>query len=709
MFGLNNIQLSLDGSFWLYLLLGILFTAFSIFIYRYTLPKVSNALKLSLTIIRSLLFALILFLIFEPLLSLTSRTFLKKNTLVFIDNSESISVKDSMQRSETIASLINSLVSKSGLNTKIYSFGKKIDSVSASNPKFTFSEQLTNYSSFLDFFKKNEEAIQSAVIISDGIITEGFDPTYQFEKLQFPIYTVGIGDTTTKRDVEIFNVTHNQFIYAGTKTKIQTVIRQNGFDGKQIRASLFEEGKLIDSKEIQLNSSGVNQFDFSYEPNEGGEKKLSISILPLAGEHTQINNSKTFFVYVLDTKIKAALIAGAPSADVSAIANIIESDKNLRINKFIQVSRERIWDSRNASALDSSSVMFLVDFPSTNTSQQLLNQVITKIETGTPFFISVSSATDFEKLKQLETFLPFYVKSFSQAALQVQAELQISEFVSSFSQIGSAANVWNNLPPVIQSASEILPKPESIIIVKAKVREAILNSPLVVLRSIGNQRSFAVNAGSFWRWSLQAAERSPEFFRIFISEATKWLNLSGTKKQFSITTNKKIYSPGEQIELHAELYDNSFNPVDTAQIALSISHAYSSQNIMMTPKGNGIYTTSFIPEDQGDFQVTASSVSSSSSSTPNTRFSVTSSSIELIDTKMRVDYLKLLANSTNGKYFSSDEVDELIKQLELANKMRDSGAAVKNEYELWNYSWVLITIILLFASEWFLRKRFGMI
>ncbi|MEW6654327.1 MAG: hypothetical protein AB1394_12805, partial [Bacteroidota bacterium] len=183
MFGLNNIQLSLDGSFWLYLLLGILFTAFSIFIYRYTLPKVSNALKLSLTIIRSLLFALILFLIFEPLLSLTSRTFLKKNTLVFIDNSESISVKDSMQRSETIASLINSLVSKSGLNTKIYSFGKKIDSVSASNPKFTFSEQLTNYSSFLDFFKKNEEAIQSAVIISDGIITEGFDPTYQFEKL----------------------------------------------------------------------------------------------------------------------------------------------------------------------------------------------------------------------------------------------------------------------------------------------------------------------------------------------------------------------------------------------------------------------------------------------------------------------------------------------------------------------------------------------
>ncbi|KAF0151731.1 MAG: hypothetical protein FD143_1683 [Ignavibacteria bacterium] len=707
MFGLENIRLSLNGSFWLYLLYGIILTAFSFFVYRYTLPKISGMLKFSLTILRALIFALILFLIFEPLLSLTSRSYTKKNTFVFIDNSESISIKDSLQRSKAILSLAAKLISRTELNVKMYSFGKRIDSVSAHNPKFTFSEQLTNYSSFIDFFKKNDAAIQSAVIISDGIITEGSNPSYYFEKLQFPIFTVGVGDSTTKKDVEIFRVNHNQFIYTGTQTKIQTVIRQNGFDGKQIQANLFEEGKLIDSKEIQLNSSGVNQFDFSYLPKEGGEKKLSISISPLLDEHTQVNNSKTFFVTVLETKAKLALIAGAPSADVSAIANIIESDRNLQVSKYVQISRERIWDSKNVNALDSSSVMFLVDFPSANTSQQLINQVVSKIEAGTPFFISVSSATDFGKLKQLEKFLPFYVKSFTQDVVQAQAEIQTGEFASNFSQIGNAANVWNALPPVFQSTSEILAKPESKVLVKAKVREAILNSPLVLLRSIGSQRSFAINAGNYWRWSLQAAERNPEFFRTFITEIVKWLNLPGTKKQFNISPNKKVYSPGEQVDLTAEVYDNSFNPIDTTQIELSISHARGKQEIVMTPQGSGIYTASFIPDSQGDFQVTASTTSSSS--TAATRFSITSSSIELIDTKMRVEYLKHLANSTNGEYFSIEKADELLKHLEFTHKKKDSAVIVKSEYELWNYSWVLITIILLFAAEWFWRKRLGMI
>ncbi|OGU68587.1 MAG: hypothetical protein A2X62_08350 [Stygiobacter sp. GWC2_38_9] len=92
-----------------------------------------------------------------------------------------------------------------------------------------------------------------------------------------------------------------------------------------------------------------------------------------------------------------------------------------------------------------------------------------------------------------------------------------------------------------------------------------------------------------------------------------------------------------------------------------------------------------------------------------TRFSVIASSLELLDTKMRVDYLKLLANSTNGKYFSIEEQSNLLKNLIDAAKKRDEGILTKSEFELWNYSWMLGAVIFLFGFEWFLRKRFGMI
>ncbi len=707
MLGFENIHISLSGSVF-YFFIGSLFVVFSFFIYKHTIPKVSGGTKVLLSILRSLILILILFLIFEPLLSVSNISKKKKNTYVFIDNSKSISAKDSVRRSRSISELVTRLSNKSELNTKLFSFGKEIDSVSLNNSSFFFTEQLTNYSSFLDFFKKHESTIESALIVSDGIITAGSDPSYQFEKLQFPVFTVGVGDSTTKRDVEISNVSHNQFIYAGTQTIIQALIRHNGFDGRQIRANFFEEDKLIETKDIRLNNSGTNQFDFSYKPLSGGEKKLSVSITPISGEATELNNIKHFFISVLDTKIKISIIAGSPSADLSAISNILETNSSFSVNKFVQISREKRWDNKNLNSLDSSKVLFLVDFPSSNSSPQLLNQVVSKVENGTPFFISISSASDFGKLKQFDKYLPFYTKSATHDALQVQAEVQRNEYVSNFSQISNSTIFWNNLPPVFQSASEIIPKPESKVIVKAKVKDVILNSPLVILRSIGNQRSFCLNAGNYWRWSLQNSEKNVDYFRSFINEIVKWLSVSNTKRQFNVVTNKKIYSPGEQVKITAELYDYSFNPIDTAHISVLITNSKISKELAMTPQNNGIYTAEFIPDSQGDFNVSANAKSISSIQA-KTRFSILSSSLELIDTKMRVEYLKLLANSTSGKYFSINEVDELLTQLENANNKHNSGILVKNEYELWNSIWILFAVIILFAIEWFLRKRLGMI
>lgn len=710
MFGFENIRIALSGSTWLYIILAAILIAFSVFVYRYTLPRISNSSKILLTIIRSFIFALVLFLIFEPILSLTKRTNDENNTLLLIDNSKSISAKDSLKRSQSILKLIKDLNSEESINVKLFSFGNKIDSVSVGQPVLNLDGQSTNFSSLISLLNKHQSYASSAVLVSDGIITEGADPSYQLEKMQIPIFTVGVGDSSTKKDVELFNVSHNQYIYAGAATKILATIRQNGFDGRGVKLSLYEEDLQIESKEILLSNSGNNITDFLYTPKTGGEKKLRIAISPLSGEFNPLNNQKTFFLTVLDTKIKIGLVAGSPSPDVSAVASALESDKNIKINKFIQVSQNKIWDERKVNALDSSSVLFLIDFPASNTPQQLISQIVNKIEKGTPFFISVSSSCDFGKLKALETYLPFFTRKISPDAFQVLPEIQKNEFASNFSQLGNAVTVWNNLPPVFQSVTEMISKPESKIIVKSKVREAILNSPLIMLRSIGNQRSFAVNASNFWRWSLQASERNPDFFKNFVNEIVKWLSLTGDKKQFKLSLNKKVYSSNEQVQITAELYDNSFNPVDTAQVKLEISHADQKNELILTPQGNGIYTGNFTPEVNGDFICMASTqLSGNSTLNSSTRFSVSSSEIELLDTKMRIDYLKLLANSSNGEYFGIENYDNLVQRLIDAEKKKNGGTLIKNEFELWNYSFILGLIVLLFSTEWFLRKRFGMI
>ena len=64
---------------------------------------------------------------------------------------------------------------------------------------------------------------------------EGSTPIYSAEKTGIPVYTVGIGDSARKNDIEIKNVINNEFIYAETPTTILATIINKGFPGKALK------------------------------------------------------------------------------------------------------------------------------------------------------------------------------------------------------------------------------------------------------------------------------------------------------------------------------------------------------------------------------------------------------------------------------------------------------------------------------------------
>jgi hypothetical protein len=53
------------------------------------------------------------------------------------------------------------------------------------------------------------------VLMSDGIYNAGISPLYS--TFNFPVYTLGIGDTLQHVDVAIKNVSYNKIAYEGNK------------------------------------------------------------------------------------------------------------------------------------------------------------------------------------------------------------------------------------------------------------------------------------------------------------------------------------------------------------------------------------------------------------------------------------------------------------------------------------------------------------
>jgi hypothetical protein len=76
---------------------------------------------------------------------------------------------------------------------------------------------------------------------------------------------------------------------------------------------------------------------------------------------------------------------------------------------------------------------------------------------------------------------------------------------------------------------------------------------------------------------------------------------------------------------------------------------------------------------------------------------------------MRPDFLKLLANSSGGNYYALENHKGLIEKLTRINQNSSNEKTTKNEYQLWSNKWILFFIIFLFAAEWLIRKRAGMI
>lgn len=706
----TSFNIILNGNFWFLLLLSVVFVSISFYIYKYTLPRVSKTLKFFLVIIRSSVFILLIVLLFDPTLSITTESIKKKVVAIFIDDSNSLAVKDSAKRIELISNFVKNINSEISANKTILLFGNQIDSISFSNFNVSLNKPQTNYEILQKYMEKNENKISSAIIVSDGIITEGIDPSFQFEKLPFPIYTIGIGDTSLLRDIKINDIKHNQLVLAGKENTIETTILQEGYDNKVITVSLFEENKVISSKSVSLSTSGMNKLRFSYTPATDGEKKLRFEIQTQEDESNKQNNSKTFFVNVVRNKIKVALLAGAPSADVSAISNAIENDKEIQLHKNIEIATGRIWNESTIKSIDSAKILFLVGFPSKFTNPQFFNNILKMIENGKPFFISISSDTDFDKLKQIEKYLPISINSKIAESLLVQAELNGLDYSSSFSQYGNNALLWNNLTPIDQLAWEFTLKPEGRIIVRSKLREMFINNPLIAVRSIANQKSFLLNGWNYWRWGLQSAEKNNDFFKNFIQEIIKWLNTTSDKKQFQVTTNKKIYSQGEFVEFTAEVFDNSFNPIDSAKVNLDIFVDDIKMELTLSPTGNGIYNSTLFTEKKGDFTFTGKAkYGSLELVAPKGRFIISNSSAERIDTKMRVDYLQLIASYTNGIYLPLDSSFKLIQKLNKGDIKKDEKILLSDKFELKENSLLLGIILFLFSLEWFLRKKFGMI
>jgi hypothetical protein len=715
MFGYEEIGFSLTYPAVYLLLALILIAAYSFYVYRYTIPQVNQSKKILLISLRVLALLLLCFILFEPILNLSRKLILEPANLVFVDNSRSMTIEDGTDRSSKVKEILGDFSSHaSDENLTFYEFGNLIREVNADSlDEVNFSNGATNMQDVFNFVKSSDKNIASVTLITDGVLTSGSNPYYDAIKLGIPIFTIGVGDTTQRKDVEIKKVLHNDFLYAKTPSSIIATIYNKGFTGEPVTASLFEDNKFISQQTVILNSAGIQNVVFDYNPESSGEKKMSVAITPIKNEFTNANNKKIFYVNVLSNKIRVVLLASSPSADLTFIDNSLKRDENLKINSIVQIAPNKFLNEINYKILDSVDVFFLIGFPSDQTPKNLLDRVITGIKNDkVPYFLTLSSGISLNKLSLIGDDLSFTLNQLSNGYREVQTQILQEQSNNPILKQGdkNLIDLWNNLPPVLQPNSLFNPRIESKILAQDKVNNKVINAPLILIKNFSSKRSVTVLAKDIWKWKLQVAPKGIDLFDSFIFNSLRWLKAEEEQKLVSIKSSKKNYSQGERIEFSAQVSDESLNPISDAEIKIKIKSDKNEYEADMQNVGPGLYEGSIIINETGDFRFSGEAYTDGTLlGKDDGSFNIGEIDLEMINPVMNYSLLNLLAKDSGGEFYTPNNCKPLMARINQLNKLSSKEKIVKSEITLWSDTWMLLIAIFLFSLEWFIRKRSGML
>ncbi|MGD0036086.1 MAG: hypothetical protein ABSC53_02185 [Bacteroidota bacterium] len=719
-----ELHLSLLFHLVLLLLAAVCSIMLSWFVYRSTVPPVSSVKRYALISLRSIGLYLLFLLLGEPLLSLVTHSVDQPIIAVLVDNSQSMAITDRTgRRDETLKSILRSdvwkRISKDG-RLKYSIFDAKVRTLAAiTDDSLTFKGEVTDIAEALKSVKQTSASsnLQAVVLITDGNSTIGMNPLYEAEELGVPVFTVGIGDTVEQKDLLIRKALTNEITYAGTKVPVNVTVHSAGFNGERVQVSLRNGATILDEKSLTLNSGTCDYLiPLSFVTEKEGMQKFTAEVSNLPGELTPQNNRMSFFVKVLKSKLRVALIAGTPNQDAAFIRRAIASDKNIEINPFIEQNDGQFYENiLNEDALKAVDCIVLVGFPTEHSNSHSLQMILAAAAIEKPFLIILSRTIDFGRLHTLDQLLPFIVENVTSNELQVFTavpEIQRNNPILKISTSSDNVELWSKLPPVFRLQGNFHSKVESEILVTIRLQSIPLTDPFIVARNVNKKKSIAVLGYGLWRWNMlsDAGGGTDQILEHFVNNAIHWLTTKEDSRRIRVQSSKHIYTTQNAIEFTAQVYDDNYQPLDDANIEVRVQNGSETSSIVLNALGSGQYQGEFESLREGDYKFIATvMVNGAAIGSDQGTFSVGGQNAEFFETRMNKPLLQQIAAQTGGQYYDNNNFRSLDHDITRMQNFKPRDVSKSAEIEIWNSRWILALVIFIFALEWFLRKRNGML
>jgi len=719
---LPSIELSFSSSPLVPVLLLLAAAGAAYLCYRVTLPPVSRTMRLLLAGLRGAALALVLLLLVEPVLRAVAVVRRSAVVAVLADASESMAITDARgSRAATLRALLANVIPGAvppGTDMALYTFGSSVRGPLAELPD-SLRDEVTDIAGALMTLEREKDRrnIGAAIILSDGAVTRGENPALSADAAGIPLFTVGIGDTAEQRDVLVEGVVANDVVYAGAEAPVDVVIKSSGYGGAKAEVSLEEGTRLLDRTTVTLPPGTADvPARLAYTPAGEGRRRYTVRIARLPGELTGANNSRSFTATVLKSTTRVLLLAAGPGEDLSAVRSTLGEDPNVTLRvltqKFGGGYYEGALDVREA---DSADCLLTIGMPDGRTSPQEV-ALVRSLITGrrTPLFFIGGRDVDLPRALEMFPSLPVTPGSALPGEMEVEFVPDPSRMDHPLLALGAPGerDAWKDLPPVFADRTSWRLREGSVMLGSPALKSVVLPQPFMALRDVGGVRSLCLTGYGLWRWRLmaQGSEETAPVFASLLSSAIRWLTGPEGERRVRVAPEREQFAGGEPVAFTGQVYDESARPVEDAQVTVRIGGAGQHPETELHGLGNGRYEGALEGLPPGDYTYEATAAGGGHVlGNDSGSFTVGGLNLEFIDTRMHPDVLRAIAYRSGGAYVDAADAGALKGMIASLPSLRAREDAHADTLELHRTAYILALIIVLFAAEWILRKRSGML
>ena len=677
------------------------------------------------------MWSLVVWVMWQPALLIKSLRSGENTVAVLLDHSASMTVKDpELSRSVQAQSVLKAPVFTELAKTyalRRYVFAAdatQLDSFEAL-PEVTSSTRIGQ--SVLQVLNASRTTpLGAVVLLSDGAENAGqLDPIQLAEISRFgiPIHVIGIGREQMPDDVELESILLPTHTLPASKVAARVAVRHDGAGITRIRVT--DGDKLLAAKEIILPAETTLTTSWvEFDMNDRGYRDLKFELMGADDEPERRNNIRTQLVNVASDVASVLYVEGEPRWEYKFIRRAVDADRSVRLVSMLRTTtnglyRQGVEDAdelkegfpTTREALFKYDALIVGNIQAAYFSkvQLQLMQEFVNVRGGSVLLLGGSKTlgeggwANTSLNEVLPVKLSTTGKSFHRS--QVQAVVTTRGLRESWLKFSEDpienAKQWKAMPMLAdyQDLGALKPAASALMNIKVQNKE----QPLLVTQAYGHGRAVVFATGGSWRWqmSLPLEDQHHEFFwrqvmRGLVMDVSKPVELQAT-------------DTGDGVNIRAVLKDQSFQPQRELQVtAVMTTPTGEIVNLSLKPLADqpGVYEAKWNSNDAGNFFIELTARRGNEVvGTARTAVNHNQAAAEYFSLRQNRSLLMQLATATGGQYWSVDQLAGLPEAI----RFSPAGITEQQTKTLWDMPINFILLMLFKASEWILRRRWGVI